>query len=103
MTKTKMTKMSKMKDLFAFWRYDFFPYVLGGPVDAMDEKGNVQTTNYGYGRWFRPIKLVPLVAGKELLAKLEVLRTEHLEAKRKLDEEWRAKIAALMPEVDRKD
>jgi hypothetical protein len=43
--------------LYAFWRYDQFPYVLGGAVVQMHADGLVETENYGRGAHFRPIKL----------------------------------------------
>ena len=66
--------------MFAFWKYDLFPYVLGGEVEKMDERGCVETKNYGPGRWFTPIKLLPVEPGRALLAKLEALEAEHDEA-----------------------
>jgi len=98
----KKQKPEKMKGLFALWRYDLFPYVLGGTVDLMSAKGNVNTVEYGYGMNFTPIKLMPVKAGKALLAKLMELREEHRAATKKLNDEFMEKIYALLPEV-RKD
>jgi hypothetical protein len=60
-----MRKQPKATDLFAFWRYDLFPYVLGAPVTEMDEIGWIRAKGYN-GRWFKPTKLLPLADGKEL-------------------------------------
>ena len=60
-------------NLFAFWSYGSYPYVLGGTVTRMREDGYVETKEYGPGAWFKPVKLLPLDAGKELNAKLRAL------------------------------
>lgn len=96
---SKKGKAQKIKGLFAFWRYDQFPYVLGGTVDRMSEKGNVNTHEYGYGYNFTPIKLMPEKAGKELLAKLMQLRKEHDAAAKKLHDEFMKKAIELLPEL----
>lgn len=98
----KKPKPERVKGLFAFWRYDLFPYVLGGTVDQMSAKGNVNTIEYGYGYNFTPIKVMPVKAGKTLLAKLMELREEHCAATKKLNDEFMEKVYALLPEV-RKD
>ena len=64
------------KKLFAFWRYDQFPNVLGGEITDMDAEGNVETANYGKGHWFKPIKIVPLAEGKRLMDELHTLKLE---------------------------
>lgn len=51
------------KELFAFWRYDLFPYVLGGKIVDVSPKGLVAIEGYGYGSWFRTFKIVPFEEG----------------------------------------
>ena len=93
-------KTTKVKDLFAFWRYDLFPYVLGGTVVEMSDKGNIRTREYDY-MWFTPIKIMPLDAGKALWSRIDKVRNEHHVALREFDKEWRSKIEQLLPDVVR--
>jgi hypothetical protein len=69
-----MRKQPKATDLFAFWRYDLFPYVLGAQVIEMRADGWVSTKGYGH-YWFKPTKLLPLVEGKKLWERLLELQT----------------------------
>lgn len=71
--------------LFAFWRYDLFPHVVGGEVTQMRDDGRVETREYGQGSWFRPFLLLPLQAGKAKLAELKALSAEREEALREFD------------------
>lgn len=87
----------KVKGLFAFWTYDSFPYVLGAPIDEMDEEGRVQAPIFGKGYWFRPIKIVPVAEGEKLLAKLELLTEEEREARNNLRQEFLSKVNTLVP------
>lgn len=86
--------------LFAFWSYDLFPFVLGGPVMAMDSLGRVQVSTYG-GGVFMPIKLVPLAVGIEKLKTLEVLRAGQRKAIETLNEAWFANVLQVIPEAKR--
>ena len=89
----------KSHKLFAFWRYSSYPYVLGGTITKMRDDGFVETVEYGPGRGFNPVKILPLAQGKALMAKIEALRNAQREAVTKLDQEWRKKILAIFPEV----
>jgi hypothetical protein len=88
----------KADELFAFWRYDQFPYVLGGTVERMRPDGDVRTVEYGY-MWFKPIKLMPLESGKALYAKLDKLCVDRRRALRAFEKEWTAKALALFPDL----
>jgi len=91
----------RVTGLFAFWRYDLFPHVLGGPVMAMNDKGLVQVETYG-GGVFRPIKLVPRAQGTKMLVEIERLCREHREASLKFAEQWRATVVHIVgPEVEK--
>lgn len=50
--------------LYAFWSYDQFPYVLGGEVVKL-EGDSVQVKGFG-SYWIKPIKLTSYEAGKKL-------------------------------------
>jgi hypothetical protein len=88
----------KITGLFAFWKYRSFPFVLGGTVVEMRPDGVVRTKEYGH-MWFVPIKIMPIEAGKKLLAQLEKVRADEHTAQARFNAEWAAKIHALLPEV----
>ena len=87
----ELRKQTKAPRLFAFWKYDLFPYYLGGAVKRMDEKGRVYIKSYQ--GWFKPLILLPLDEGKRLNEELEKLRAKH----RLLTEELNKRLTA---EVD---
>ena len=73
--------MSKKKDecrLFAFWRYDLFPYCLGGEVSWSDD-GSLFLAEKRQSSFRRELVFAayPVARGKEILAALEGLRAEH--------------------------
>lgn len=79
-------------DLFAFWPYDSFPYVLGGTVTKITDKGAVETIEYGPGRYFRATKILPLAAGKKLKETLDRLTKVRNSALKKFNDEWNKKL-----------
>lgn len=74
--------------LYAFWRHDVYPYVLGGEITNMREDGMVEVAGYGPGHWFTPFKIVPLEQGKRVARALESIRAEFQEEKRKLNKKY---------------
>ena len=80
------------KDLFVFWKYDSFPYLLGGTVTEITDNGLVETIEYGPGHYFRPTKLFTLTAGKELICRLAKIKAERDTALAKVREEWDKKL-----------
>lgn len=91
------TKNEKVTGLFAFWRYDSYPYVLGAEISMMSEKGSVYAPSYQ--GWFKPIKVMPAKAGLALLDKLEKMRADHREATHLLNATWNGTLFELMPEA----
>lgn len=89
--------MKTLKGCVAFWPYDKFPFILGGHITEMNERGAVETREYGPGFFFKPIKILPAKAGEAALAKLEELRAKHDRARADFDREWRAKLAEELP------
>jgi hypothetical protein len=86
--------------LFALWKYDAFPYVLGGEITRFCEKDwpgkdYVETKNYGPGCYFKPVKIVPLKVGKELLAKYEALAAERDEELKAVYAKFEKKLTEL--------
>jgi hypothetical protein len=90
MTSRKSKKMEDTR-LFAFWRYDLFPHICGGTVTEMLENGRVATVEYGAGSYFNPFKILPIEAGKRIMAKLKALEGEHRAAETKLNKEFDAR------------
>ena len=78
----------KNKPLFAFWKYDQFPFVLGGEVTDMKSDGAVETKEYGPGYYFTPIKFLPLDEGKKKMAELRKLQDEYRDAQKKISEDF---------------
>lgn len=79
-------------DLYAFWEYSEFPYILAGPVSKLHENGDVETANYGPGFRFKPVKLLPREAGAQLHGALKTLEKAHEAAQKKFHSEWKAKV-----------
>lgn len=97
---TKRRPITKPEpQLYAFWKYDAFPYVLGGPVVAMDATGRVETSNFGPGYWFHPIKLVPFAHGEKIAEDFEKLATAERVAREQLRTEWLAKLNMLRADL----
>lgn len=83
--------------MFAFWKYDSFPYILGGEMLRMEEDGLVQVKGF-QGYRFKPIKLLPIKAGAALLAKLKALTAEHKTEMNALNEDFRVRARELFGE-----
>ncbi len=67
---------------FAFWKYDQFPYCLGGTVTKILDNGNVETKEFGVGYYFKPFLLTDLKTGQNIktnLGYLEETRRQTLE------------------------
>ena len=80
--------MPGMPKLYAFWKYDQFPCVLGGEVTNMSTDGSVETIGYGKGSWFTPFKLVPLTEGRRIMSELNQLEHEYHVAQSNLAKEF---------------
>ena len=69
------------KRLFAFWKYDTFPYILGGEISDLNEQGFVYIDSYQ--GWFKPILILPLDEGKRIKSRLiSIEKSYNLERKR---------------------
>lgn len=64
------------KELYAFWKYDKFPFLLGGTITNMRADGAVETVGFGKGCWFNPVKIVPVELGRKITKELQVLEQE---------------------------
>lgn len=95
---SRPTKEEPQK-LFAFWKYDGFPYMLGAEVVRFTENGRVVAKGFEGYATFEPIAIIPLDRGLELKAKLEKLRAEQRKAEEAFRAEWKKKSAALLAEA----
>ncbi len=86
--------MQKQK-LFAFWRYDLFPYILGGEVEKIREDGKVFIKSYEH--WFKPILIVPKSTGELLLENFQRLKNEFNKEINELRKEKITKMTELYP------
>lgn len=60
---------------YAFWRYDKFPYVLGGIVTKLLPTGNVEVEGFGTNTTgFKPIMVIPQERGRIIAKNLERLK-----------------------------
>lgn len=87
-----------VEGLYAFWSYDLFPFCCGGTVMAMNGEGHAQIIEY-QGGIVRPIKVLPLEAGKKLHEKIKQVDRLYDETKKAFDQEWSDRIASLLPEA----
>jgi hypothetical protein len=87
------------QDLYAFWRYDQFPYVLHGRVVHMADDGTVRVQGYQTMR-FKPILLLPVGSGEELGAKINAVRSEHQVELDKLNESFKDQVRELLDPHD---
>ena len=86
-----------MEGLFAFWKYDQFPYLLGGNVEKVFENGLVKIKEYN--STFRPVLILPKENGEMLKAKLEDLRAEYREEQSKLRLKFELVLAILCADI----
>lgn len=87
---------TKITDLYAFWRHDSFPYVLGGNVLKMGLEGCVQIGGYATS-WFVPVMLLPHGPGAQLMLKLKKLTSERAARMREVDDDFLAALKDLAP------
>lgn len=63
------------KKLFAFWRYDTFPFYLGGEVEDINDKGQVYIKTYQ--GWFNPFLILPYEEGVKRDKEITMISKEH--------------------------
>ena len=82
--------------LYAFWKYDQFPYVLGGEVRTFLEDGSVTIQGYG-GMAFTPVKVVPLKSGLALREELNAVKEAYRVDQQKILEDALRKLDKVAP------
>lgn len=88
----------KEQELFAFWKYDQLPYLLGGEVSEMRGDGAVYIDSYT--GWFQPRILMPKQKGAQLYENLQKIRKEYREAKKRLRKEYIEKTIDIIGRYD---
>lgn len=82
---------------YAFWRYDKYPFFLGGTITKMHDTGTVETKEFGRGRYFRPVLIVPKKTGLEIQKTLERLERERDKAVKTLNSSFVRKLREAIP------
>lgn len=80
----------KSQALYVFWKYDHYPYYLGGELLQVLDSGRVRVKGYD-GMALTPIKIVPSDVGQKIKAELDKLRASHARALRDFENEWRSR------------
>lgn len=81
-------------ELFAFWRYDSFPFILGDVVTKLHSKGVVDVAKYP-GFSFQSFRLTNLDEGKQLYNQLETLKEEYYAELLALNNKYKSKVKSL--------
>jgi len=92
-----MEILTMNKNLFAFWKYDTFPYVLGGEISDINEKGLVYVDSYQ--GWFKPILILPLDEGIRKNIELKAIAKEYEEESKILLAKEIDKIKSLLVDL----
>ena len=83
-----------IQGLYAFWKYDQFPYIIGGEVSKINGKGHVYAPSYQ--SWFVPLKILPIIEGKELGIKIKELTEEYKREEIRLKDIYVDKLKKLV-------
>jgi hypothetical protein len=78
----------KKQTLIAFWEYDTCPYMLGGIIKSFQDDGRIVAEGYP-GMTFKPIAIIPEMAGIAALENLSCIREKYDEHERNLKIEYK--------------
>lgn len=81
-------------NLYVFWKYDLFPYVLGSAATKMKDDGRVYVPNYQ--GWVRPVKIVPIEEGERISKQIQGIEKERKEEEIKFQKKWDEKISIVL-------
>lgn len=84
--------------LYAFWKYDTFPYCLSGEVEKILPNGNVIAKNFT-GMAFKPTCIVPLEQGLKMKEKLKEIKEEYDDKSRVLLDTSKKKVKELFKDL----
>ncbi len=74
------------KKLYAFWKYDLCPYMLGAEIEKFTELGNIVPKGY-QGHSFKPIAILADEEGKQAIEELDKIKNEFRKRDLKLKKE----------------
>lgn len=81
--------------LYAFWKHDIPPYVLGGEVTEIKSNGRVCVKGFtGYS--FLPLQILPLEEGRAKQKEIDLALKNYKNTIKKAEEELRSHIRTLM-------
>lgn len=91
----------KQPDRYAFWRYDQFPYWVGGKITSEPRKkdGKVQVEGYGL-YWWQPRIVLEGNQGKAALRKLQKMKEGYGSAAYDLKSKWKQQLFAELPQFE---
>lgn len=81
--------------LYAFWKHDQFPYLLGDQIARWVED-KVETVRYGRGYQFTPAKVVPLALGRQMQEQLDELRCNRTRDLGEVNAKYRGELGSLL-------
>ena len=87
-----------MKKTYAFWKYDQYPYFLGGVIDKDRSSGNLVYVP-SYQGHFNPILTCEEEEGLELMEKRQHLQMAYREALFDMNREFNNLIKEVVPEI----
>lgn len=79
--------------LYAFWKYDLPPFLLGGEVEEIRPNGEARIK--GYTGWFKTIKIVSLEKGIKLQKKLNKAKAKYVKAMALADKVLRDSVKGI--------
>lgn len=79
------------QDLFAFWKYDLFPYVSGGRVEEIGNGGLAKIIGY-QGFVFKPFHITTYKDGVKRYDDIKIIENEYKEKCKMLKEEYTEKV-----------
>jgi len=96
--------------MYAFWKYDLYPYCLGGKAvktsntAGSSPRNRVQIESYATlgsdgkyrGGWFRPFLVLPNSEGRVLKSKLKLLEAQFKEESQELRNKYDARLRKLL-------
>lgn len=82
-----------MNKMYAFWKYDIPPFLLGGEVKEIQEDGCVSVV--GYTSRFKPVLIVPIEKGIKLQKKLDKANAKYKKVVANATEDLRALVKKI--------
>lgn len=91
---TDKNSITKEDKLYAFWKYDQPPYVLGGIVIKIREDGKVCIKGFA-GSCFTPLQILPLEEGRAKQKEIDLALKNYKNTIKKAEEELRSHTKQL--------